>query len=90
MHRYEYVYEHVSIMVIRVAFPCENTVGIQIKVAASLNYMCYGIAPARFVADPSYVIDPKEFEGELESDPSRRYPASALVEFRADWKFVKA
>ncbi|OLP96134.1 Halomucin [Symbiodinium microadriaticum] len=40
-------------------------------VAASLNYVSHGIAPARFVADPSYVIDKKDFEGELESDPSR-------------------
>lgn len=57
------------------------------KVAASFNYASIGISPARFVPDPSFEIDPKNFQG---GDDRRRFPASALVEFRGDWKFVKA
>lgn len=57
------------------------------EVAASLNLACHGLSPTRFIADPD--IDPIDKYEPADFDNEHRYPASALCEFRGDWKFIK-
>ena len=55
------------------------------QVAASLNYASYGIAPERWIGDPS--IDPVAELNDIE--PENRFPPTVLTELRGDWKFYK-
>ncbi|CAE7190226.1 spp-11 [Symbiodinium microadriaticum] len=61
------------------------SINFLLDVAASLNYASYGIAPERWIGDPS--IDPVAELNDIE--PENRFPPTVLTELRGDWKFYK-
>ena len=57
------------------------------KLAASLNYARYGISPTPF---PVPCIDPADVADDIAaSEYPKAFPPVAMVEIRADWKFMK-
>ena len=64
-----------------------NSAPPKFKVVSSLHYVLHGVTPQRFPLDPR--VTPHEVEILEEIPDARDYPAAALTEIRADWKFTK-